>query len=214
MGTKNITFFSSIFLKQISLRFYRLTERPIAIAYTPTEPNHYYGIPKQDNDKYSNANHASSVIQEILGDDGDTDEFGNPSRGENYEQDFQAPFYPSMNLGGNIPTEKRNGWAVVSPSSLTSNIDRSDSGEDSEEKITPPAQSMQSADEGLVDQNTEHFSMDKFQPDFQSGFKPIYPVDSKPQNVAPKTSKLPKDDESIEALVYEDDSKEESSTSS
>lgn len=65
-----------------------------------------------------------------------------------------------------------------------------------------------------MDVNTEAFNSDSFQPDFQSGFKPIYPVDMKENpSVEPKTNKVAKEVDSIEALVYDDeDDKEETST--
>lgn len=203
---------------------HRLTDRPIAIAYTPTEPNHYYGPAHSPSmaDKFSNANHATSVIHEIR-DDEDTDEFGNPSRGDNYEQDFQAPFYPSVNLGNSLP-DKRNSWAVVTPSTvsiasasaaaLTSQkamINRADMHTD--DTLSHSANSSDSNEE-----NTEQFDMHSFRPDFQSGFKPIYPPtemkSGRPVDIAPKSAKQPKDDESIEALIYEDSDNSESTTSS
>lgn len=142
----------------------RITDRPIAIAYTPTEPtriyrpadgagpaysHHGYQHPAEHG-YFSHANHASSVIAEIREDadtasattplvqqydnaatsaaaaaaaaahhrrvHNDTDEFGNPSRGDNYRQEFEAPFYPSVNLDKH-PETIRNNWAVVTPPS-------------------------------------------------------------------------------------------------
>lgn len=48
----------------------------------------------------------------------DTDEFGNPARGDNYRQEFEAPFYPSVNLDKH-PETIRNQWAVVTPPAET-----------------------------------------------------------------------------------------------
>lgn len=65
-----------------------------------------------------------------------------------------------------------------------------------------------------IDVNTESFNSENFQPDFQSGFKPIYPADMKESpSVAPKVNKVAQDID-IEALVYDDDEddKEETST--
>lgn len=192
---------------------YRLTERPIAIAYTPTEPTHYY----DHGDKFSIANHASSVIPEIRDEtDDETDEFGNPSRGENYQQDFQAPFYPSVSLG-NSP-DHRNGWAVLTPPTQNTaknkeSINRSDTNvENNDEKSNGHEESEDMMDD--VDVNTESFNSESFQPDFQSGFKPIYPADMKEDaSVTPKTAKSAKEVDSIEALVYDDEGdKEETST--
>lgn len=188
---------------------FRLTERPIAIAYTPTEPTQYY----DHGDKFSIANHASSVIPEIRDETEDeTDEFGNPSRGENYQQDFQAPFYPSVSLG-NSPDH--HGWAVLSPTQNSAKNkeinNRSDTNvENSDQKSDIEDEDMMED----IDVNTESFNSESFQPEFQSGFKPIYPADMKENpTVTPKVTKVAKEVDSIEALVYDDeDDKEETST--
>lgn len=187
-------------------------------------------------DRFSNANHASSVIHEIRDENEDTDEFGNPSHGENYEQDFQAPFYPSVNLGNNIPDKQRNGWAVVTPAvgsggstssgaaiaaALSSKemINRSDM-----HMVDAANQShsgtITNSSEIVNEEHTEHnFDMNSFQPDFQGGFKPIYPLGggmktNRLVEIAPKSAKLSHEDDSIEALVYEDSDNSESTTSS
>lgn len=219
--------------------FCRITDRPIAIAYTPTEPNHYYqqhlpgSLPAG---QYSNANYASSVISEIRDEPeiphhqphhhhvhDDTDEFGNPSRGENYQQDFQAPFYPSINLEGAPP---RNSWAVVTPPSSSSSvsqydlnkIDRSDSQAMEHRDNATQNKDDDEDDDDSTDMDhftaTEKFSMNKFQPDFQSGFKPIIPpVLKSTEDVEAKSSSKHADD-SIEALVYDDDGDDKESTTS
>lgn len=66
----------------------------------------------------------------------------------------------------------------------------------------------------VIDVNTESFNSESFQPDFQSGFKPIYPADIKENpTVKPKATKVAKEVDSIEALVYDDEEdKEETST--
>lgn len=191
--------------------FFRLTERPIAIAYTPTEPSHYY----DHGDRFSNANHASSVIPEIRDEtDDETDEFGNPSRGENYQQDFQAPFYPSVSLG-NSP-DHRNGWAVLSPSQNSAKnkeIDnRSDTNIESDGKKSDNENEDMMED---IEMHTESFNSESFKPELQSGFKPIYPAETMNENptVEGKVNKAAKEVDSIEALVYDDeDDKEETST--
>lgn len=134
----------------------------------------------------------------------DTDEFGNPSRGENYQQDFQAPFYPSVNL--DKAPDSKNSWAVVTPANKldTNKIDRSDSHNIMEpnDKAAKAEQSTSSSDENVDEMITEKFSMDKFQPEFQGGFKPIYPSVQLKSNVNIQGKHANKD-ESIEALVYE-----------
>lgn len=212
----------------------RITDRPIAIAYTPTEPNHYYQqhLPGSHSaGHFSNANYASSVISEIRDDPAivphhhhvhdDTDEFGNPSRGENYQQDFQAPFYPSINLEGAPP---RNSWAVVTPSSSSSpasqhdlnKIDRSDS-QPMEHRDNAEQQTDSDEDDSTDTEHstaTEKFSMNKFQPDFQSGFKPIIPPVLKSTEDLEAKSSAKHVDDSIEALVYDDDGEDKESTTS
>lgn len=178
-------------------------------------------------DRFSSANHASSVIHEIRDENEDTDEFGNPSRGENYEQDFEAPFYPSVNLGNSIP-DKRNGWAVVTPTSSSAVAAPLLSSKEMINRSDKHMVDMRNQSHGTItnsseisnEENTEHFNMNSFQPDFQGGFKPIYPAAGKmktnrPVNdIAPKSAKLPKDDDSLDALVYEDLDNSESTTSS
>lgn len=215
---------------------FRISERPIAIAYTPTEPNQYYA----GGDKFSNTNLASSVITEIrdeseFSNDEETDEFGNPSRGDNYQQDFQAPFYPSIKLGNNAP-EIKNSWAVVTPAQSKTKQDKISDRSDRETERTPAmlhhiVESDQTEESNTDELVTEQFSMDKFQPDFQSGFKPIYPPTEDLKlvpgpaavDVQPKFAKHANEDDSIEALVYDDDeikeknaddNEEESTTSS
>lgn len=193
---------------KISFRF-RLTERPIAIAYTPTEPTHYY----DNGDKFSIANHASSVIPEIRDEADETDEYGNPSRGENYQQDFQAPFYPSVSLG-NSP-DHRNGWSVLtSTQNLAKNKEINNRSDTNVENGDEKAENKDDEMIDGMDVNTESFNAESFQPEFQSGFKPIYPADVKESPaVTPKAVKAAKEVDSIEALVYDDeDDKEETST--
>lgn len=287
----------------------RITDRPIAIAYTPTEPSHIYRPAAAaigpaysqhgyqhpaEHGYFSHANHASSVIAEIRDDadaasatthhqlqydttatsaaaavaahhrrvHNDTDEFGNPSRGDNYRQEFEAPFYPSVNLDKH-PETIRNNWAVVTPPSQQSadaaaseetnksttksaaattsttstmtkaaGIDRSDSNIAASTTKANDRDGSTSGESATasspVADSKEHFS--QFQPEFQGGFRPIYPpgmkstlhdddgvddgaADDVEQReivmVQPKSNKSEPDDEhgtedkSIAALVYD-----------
>lgn len=139
----------------------------------------------------------------------DTDEFGNPSRGENYQQDFQAPFYPSVNLEKSPP---RNSWAVVTPppnfADDHNQIDRSDA--HAMEHVVDASGDVEAETETVVAAK-ESFNLDSFQPEFQGGFMPIIaPAEMTPPAAAAAAVQPVKlvakhADDSIEALVYDDD---------
>ncbi|KAI8119852.1 hypothetical protein FF38_13419 [Lucilia cuprina] len=156
------------------------TEAPIAIAYTPTEPSRHQGPAHQQQQQhtmYSNINLATPVIKEIRPDT-QTEQALNGHdfdlRAQNYEKNFMAPFYPSVSLDS-VTSTPTNGWNVL-PSSTDNdlyeknNIDRSD-----------VANGDNKADEG-VESATKSFELDKFQPELQGGFKPIYPPGYKLDN--------------------------------
>lgn len=217
----------------------RNTERPIAIAYKPTEPSNLHHHHKHythpaGSENYSNANYASAVISEIRDSNpsdqehrhqppitDDTDDFDDPSRRDTYRQEFQAPFYPSVNLD-KTQNSIRNSWAIVTPPPAEyesrdnhhSQIDRSDTDVDDskrtsqDEKPLTVTNQKSSTTEPSTDTTsvTAPFDPDKFQPEFQGGFKPIYPTENSLKNteaektVASKSSTLK---ESIESLVYD-----------
>lgn len=188
---------------------YRETERPIAIAYTPTEPNTLYKPQPNHNNNNNNV---------------DVDEFGNPSRGEHYQHNFDAPFFPSVNLEGAPSTH--TGWAVVT--AATPNTSKLEKRNDmispslpnaAHAHLEPEADTSSSqVEEGQsIEVITQKFNIDSFQPELQSGFKPIFTVDApeKPARVQEKPSATATKDDSIEALIYEDsgdDSNNESET--
>lgn len=181
--------------------FYRETERPIAIAYTPTEPSNSYKPP---------ANHQNN--------NEDVDEFGNPSHGEHYQQNFDAPFFPSVNLEAVQSTN--NGWAVVTPSNIHENPTKIEKRNDvispslinaihtHSKESTADTSSNQIEEGESVEVITQKFNIDSFQPELHSGFKPIYSVDnppkSAPASIEEKSTSNVKNDDSIEALIYED----------
>ncbi|KAH8295038.1 hypothetical protein KR018_006282 [Drosophila ironensis] len=155
------------------------TETPIAIAYTPTEPSAFRRDPGL---KFSNINLATSVINEIRQDtqteEGLSTDFD--LRGQNFEKDFMAPFYPSVSLGGaSGPAAAKNpavpsNWNIV-PSTTDqtiydkNNINRADVGAADEKRLEEETVTASSLP-------TEKSSdMDSFQPQLQGGFKPIYP---------------------------------------
>lgn len=218
---------------------YRNTDRPIAIAYTPTEPSAFNPNPNHHaaSESYSNANHATSVISEIREDYSHDsrdpepvrqhDDNGDFDRGENYKQDFQAPFYPSVNLD-RAQNPVRNSWAIVTPppssgyyqGNRLNAIDRSDNNvseeptkleQKQESAVTNHPKSSPSSS-AIVDHSehtTEPFDPDKFQPEFQGGFKPIYPpgattpktqIESK-SNETKQSTNVDEEEDSIESLI-------------
>lgn len=132
------------------------TEAPIAIAYTPTEPNAYKR-------KYSNVNLATPVITEIRHDsqteEGPSIDFDN--RGQHFEKNFMAPFYPSVSLG-TATNSPSNGWNIVDSTTNKNLYEKN--------KIN-----RADVEEENLETTTKSFELDSFQPELQGGFKPIYP---------------------------------------
>lgn len=153
---------------QISVKLKTYTEKPIAVAYTPTEPHHQ--------EKFSMPNYAGPVIPEIRPDynseftvsavmhtrpklemeiqkkqdkidknvDLDLETTHVP------QLDFQAPFQPSINID-NIT----NGWSAV------------------REKSKP----VDDADTTTASTTTSgEFDIENFKPQLIGGFKPIYNI--------------------------------------
>lgn len=159
-----------------------IADTPIAIAYSPTESNPYKSsgqkkyVSGQQQTQFSNPNSASQVIPEIR----DENEYETDSRGQNYEKDFQAPFYPSMSLNSATP----NGWSYEvtgAPSGPQSpnlfekrNINRED-----KEIVVNSKYKMTSKGNNKF---TEEYD-DSFSPQLQGGFKPIYPPGYKEEEV-------------------------------
>ncbi|KAH8392673.1 hypothetical protein KR200_009631 [Drosophila serrata] len=154
------------------------TETPIAIAYTPTEPSRFR---QEQGQKFSNINLATSVINEIRQDtqteEGLSSDFD--LRGQNFEKDFMAPFYPSVSLGGAsgaaaINPAAPSNWNIL-PSTTDqaiyekNNINRADVETTEDKKVE---EEQPTASPLTAEKNSE---MDSFQPQLQGGFKPIYP---------------------------------------
>lgn len=149
------------------------TEAPIAIAYTPTEPNAYRRNGPQEqrpqNDRFEMR--PDTQTEQVLSNDFDV-------RGQNFEKDFMAPFYPSASLGAavNPGSPLPSNWKIVPSASEQSlyeknQINRADV-ETTEEKKAPESLS------NSTDFTTEKsFELDSFQPQLQGGFRPIYPPD-------------------------------------
>ncbi|XP_061390702.1 proteoglycan 4 [Musca vetustissima] len=165
------------------------TVAPIAIAYTPTEPT-----PHQEQQMYSNVNLATPVIKEIRQFDDEAADRGHDVdlRGQNYEKNFMAPFYPSVSLDS-VTSTPSNGWNILQsttkePLYSKNNIDRSDvnSGDSNNNKEGGQE------DEAAESTTLKSFEMDKFQPELQGGFKPIYPPGYKLANEDEEQEQLQK----------------------
>lgn len=161
------------------ISFRSFSDRPIAIAYSPTEPN-----PSHLADVYRPTPahpvhpvvHRNTVAEEVI------------ETNSNANQQFQAPFIPSINLDfrlENTQQSTQNGWSIVTPASVpigarvepkinrisaslananVTSISRSDSGETG----------TGSEEIASVESTTRKFDMYNFRPEFQSGFMPIY----------------------------------------
>lgn len=166
---------------QISVTLKTYTERPIAVAYTPTEPHDKFV------DKYSMPNYASPVIPEIrpgsisnveIGYEKPNSEFTlsavmhtrpRPELQQNPAifkhkidtsidtthvpaQEFQAPFQASVNI---VDSSVSQGWSVVRDKSKSE-------GEHDVEVTTLPLAT------------TSEFDIENFKPQLIGGFVPIY----------------------------------------
>lgn len=160
------------------------TEAPIAIAYTPTEPNTFIrNGPMKLDQKLLNAKYAASPLSEARPET-QTEEFlGNDFdlRGHNFEKNFMAPFYPSVSLGGassgvsEVANPAHSNWKIVQSASNEkiyekNNINRAD--------VEPTVDNKEIQTGNSTDVATEKYSeLDNFQPQLQGGFKPIFPAD-------------------------------------
>ncbi|XP_055852706.1 inactive histone-lysine N-methyltransferase 2E [Episyrphus balteatus] len=187
-----------------------VTETPIAIAYTPTEPNHYHGIHPYMQDRFSSVNLATPVIREIR--DQQTEDTLNQdldTRGQNFEKDFMAPFYPSMSLDTATSSPiASNGWNIYHgtterPAAALyekNNINRADvssAGSSDEEEAT-----------------TKSFELDSFQPELQGGFKPIYPPGYKHDDEEPEHDVKPMNERPMALALTRVEPRTASSTTS
>lgn len=190
---------------QISSTLTKVTRKPIAIAYTPTEPppnryyNHYGGpnFVSPANDK--------APTESAYNHKDDKDENGYPSRGDHYEQDFQAPFFPSISIGGNQVTNSYEGWAVVTPQTSAQNSLNKNQINRSDEKIEQTQKESEFHEK--LEITTKKFNLDSFQPEFEGGFKPIFP-DMKMGDVQTRHSEVREDSPTqTEKQILVDDKK-------
>ncbi|CAH1112687.1 unnamed protein product [Psylliodes chrysocephalus] len=162
---------------QISVTLRTNSDKPIAVAYTPTEPN-------LNADKYSMPNYGSPVIPEIRPSDGNkvftvsavmhthqqnqnamvgsVENVHRLDLGSNHRNDvdvvpdypkldFEAPFQASLN----IENTRSQGWSVVK---TTKNSTTTES---------PDVTTMPYA-------TTSEFDIENFKPQLEGGFKPIF----------------------------------------
>lgn len=187
----------------ISSKLTRVTEKPIAIAYTPTEPNrnyppvtnfynnlhphHHYS--HQSDEKFSVPNYGGPVISEILDEKHINYDYYHHQQalqqqlnnGEDLDfykehYDFQAPFQASVSVNPEV-TNPYEGWAIVTQSTDTNKIDRADL----------------HVSESSEESSTRKFDPNEFQPVFESGFQPIYSagkVSTAPE-LFPESSEFP-----------------------
>lgn len=169
-------------------------DRPIAIAYSPTEssrPQSYEPYSERiahDNTQRLDIDASVAAIN---------------------EQSFMAPFFPSVNLENTQSTH--DGWSVVTPSTPVLKSRNDNVAEQSESKSNKISTSLtiQDSDEtssemivassAAIESTTRKFDISNFQPELQGGFRPIYKTIEMP-TVKPENS-----DTSIEALVYDDE---------
>jgi hypothetical protein len=178
----------------ISSKLTRITEKPIAIAYTPTEPSriappmsYYQHIQPQNlyanlnGNKYSLPDYAHPVVSEILDEkhvgasyDFYHNQHFNSDSGEDHfhkqHYDFEAPFHASVSLNPEV-TNPYEGWTVVTKSTENNKIDRSDVN-----VIEPhlPSSLQPLAITSAEETTTKKFDPNEFQPVFETGFQPIY----------------------------------------
>uniref|UniRef100_A0A1B0G848 Uncharacterized protein n=1 Tax=Glossina morsitans morsitans TaxID=37546 RepID=A0A1B0G848_GLOMM len=154
--------------KIVNAAYNSRTEAPIAIAYTPTVSSERIKT-KYPTVPYSDFNLATPVIKEIRPNTKTEQPLSSHDfdlRAQNYEKNFMAPFYPSLSLGlaTRVPS---SGWNILT-SPVEHNlyeknrIDRSDN-----------VKNLSTNASGA--ENSKTFEIDKFQPELQGGFKPIYP---------------------------------------
>lgn len=125
---------------------------------------------------------------------------------EHSGQNFDAPFFPSINLENTQSTN--NGWAVVTPAAaLPIHPDSIESQNESKNSKISTSLINQSANETsketsesetVAETVTNKFNVENFQPELQGGFKPIY------KNIETPAIKQDRSD-NIDALIYDDD---------
>uniref|UniRef100_A0A6P7FJD5 Uncharacterized protein LOC114330016 isoform X1 n=1 Tax=Diabrotica virgifera virgifera TaxID=50390 RepID=A0A6P7FJD5_DIAVI len=163
-------------INQISVTLKTHTDRPIAVAYTPTEPNSIA-------DKYSMPNYGSPVIPEIRPGDSNkvftvsavmhahhesptgivssVDNIHRIDESSNHKNDLSVPDYPKLDFEApfqaslNIENTMNQGWSVVVRNKNTTTTE------------SPEATTLPYA-------TTSEFDIENFKPQLEGGFKPIF----------------------------------------
>lgn len=156
------------------------TGSPIAFAFTPT--------PRPINHKgphiYDSTSHEMYSMPNIITHESQTEQtyFHDYDYDHHVKEPFQAPFYASANLPNKAtPSNTFEGWAIVTqetppkfqPQYDNNKIDRADTNilESETEKQKPEKASLEMT-------TTKPFDPDHFQPEFLTGFQPIYTADT------------------------------------
>ncbi|CAG9830274.1 unnamed protein product [Diabrotica balteata] len=163
-------------INQISVTLKTHTDKPIAVAYTPTEPNSIV-------DKYSMPNYGSPVIPEIRPGDSNkvftvsavmhahhespsgivssVDNIHRIDETSNHKNDLSVPDYPKLDFEApfqaslNIENTMNQGWSVVVRNKNTTTTE------------SPEATTLPYA-------TTSEFDIENFKPQLEGGFKPIF----------------------------------------
>lgn len=159
------------------------SDRPIAIAYSPTEPN-----PSHLADVYRPTPAHSTPV------------FVNDDESLSANQQFQAPFIPSINLENTQSTH--NGWSIVTPPSVPSGP-KTESKNNQNNRISSSlvnanvnanltsisrSDSEETAEAEQSGENTtKRFDFEHFRPELQGGFMPIY-KNNNHNNASPEKS--------------------------
>lgn len=190
------------------------SDRPIAIAYSPTEPNpsHLADVYRPTQSFPTPTQHSTPVFVNAVDD-----------QTLNANQQFQAPFIPSINLENTQSTH--NGWAIVTPptyggASRTESKNNRISASLVNSHSNTNATSISRSDsdetfesEASVESTTKKFDFDSFKPDLQGGFMPIYKStlpsassQEKSESIKTKSDeKSDRSDISLESLIYDDE---------
>ncbi|KAL3284592.1 hypothetical protein HHI36_018749 [Cryptolaemus montrouzieri] len=135
------------------------TEKPIAVAYTPTEPeSHKYPIQNEDIDRPDIYHHPIIHEQSDKYLPDPNTQLSNHRIEENSEsvnvrteQDFQAPFQASVKVDS--PSQ---GWSVI--------------------RKTEPKFKNDQIETTTIIATTREFDIESFKPQLEGGFKPIYTI--------------------------------------
>ncbi|RZC40578.1 titin, partial [Asbolus verrucosus] len=180
---------------QISVTLKTYTEKPIAVAYTPTEPHDRY-----DPDKYSMPNYASPVIPEIRLGTADNAEIGHGKPDNEFTVSAvmhthpqidvgikNKQKYPEDNLGQNHKSDTDassiHQLDFQAPFQASVNIDSMSQGwsvvRDKNKSTTEIGEEVTT----LPLATTSEFDIENFKPQLIGGFKPIYNFPEEPSKV-------------------------------